>query len=153
MLDYGFSQYESVQLCNDEELLFPLPVVGGADAYVMLVNTEALRVTLPRDHGEIKLTIEAPHFAYAPIAEGETVGLAIYRCDINGDGSINAADATQIKRYYNNKNSVFASLTGEELTYLVKAADVNNDGKANASDATQIKRYYNNKTSVFANIE
>jgi D-alanyl-D-alanine carboxypeptidase/D-alanyl-D-alanine carboxypeptidase (penicillin-binding protein 5/6) len=86
MLDYGFSQYESVQLCNDEELLFPLPVVGGADAYVMLVNTEALRVTLPRDHGEIKLTIEAPHFAYAPIAEGETVGLAIYRCDIDGDG-------------------------------------------------------------------
>ncbi len=86
MLDYGFSRYESVLLCNDEELLFPLPVVGGADAYVMLVNAETLRVTLPRDHGEIKLTVEAPHFAYAPIAEGETVGRAVYRCDVDGDG-------------------------------------------------------------------
>lgn len=86
MLDYGFSRYESVQLCVGEELLFPLPVVGGTDAYVMLVNTEALRVTLPKDHGKIELTVEAPHFAYAPIAEGETVGRAVYRCDTDRDG-------------------------------------------------------------------
>ena len=86
MLDYGFSRYESVLLCDGEELLFPLPVVGGADAYVMLVNAEKLRVTLPKGHGEITMTVEAPRFVYAPVAEGETVGHAVYRCDTDGDG-------------------------------------------------------------------
>ena len=72
--------------------------------------------------------------------------------DVNNDGKVNATDATQIKRYYNNKTSVFATAEGAELEYLLKAADVNGDGKANATDATQIKRYYNNKLSVFNTI-
>ena len=72
--------------------------------------------------------------------------------DVDNNGKINAADATQIKRYYNNKTSVFSSADSGELEYLLKAADVNGDGTANAADATQIKRYYNNKTSVFTNI-
>jgi len=69
--------------------------------------------------------------------------------DVNGDGKVNASDATQIKRYYNNKNSVFSSADKGTLNYLKKVADVNADGNVNASDATQIKRYYNNKPSVF----
>jgi len=110
-------------------------------------------------YGEYTLRIsKSKHVTreYAITTDNDRVKIdAIIRLygDVNGDGSINAADATQIKRYFNNKNSVFTSLTGEELEYLIIAADVNKDGKANASDATQIKRYYNNKTSVFINIE
>ena len=69
--------------------------------------------------------------------------------DVNADGKVNAADATQIKRYYNNKSSVFDSYEGEIPEYVKKIADVNADDKINAADATQIKRYYNNKPSVF----
>jgi len=71
--------------------------------------------------------------------------------DVNGDGKVNAGDATQIKRYYNNKTSVFTAANAD-TEYLKKVADVNMDNKANAGDATQIKRYYNNKTSVFINL-
>ena len=67
--------------------------------------------------------------------------------DVNGDGKVNALDATQILRYANNKASVLSGV--EEDTALFKAADVNADGKINALDATQILRYANNKASVF----
>ena len=67
--------------------------------------------------------------------------------DVNGDGKVNALDATQILRYANNKASVLSGV--EEDTALYKAADVNADGKINALDATQILRYANNKASVF----
>ena len=65
--------------------------------------------------------------------------------DANGDGKVNALDATQILRFANNKSS---SLTGEEGSAMFKAADVDGNGKVNALDATQILRYANNKSSV-----
>ncbi|MBQ8309808.1 MAG: D-alanyl-D-alanine carboxypeptidase, partial [Clostridia bacterium] len=42
MLDYGFTQFSSHTLCKENELLYPLPVVGGTDDCVMLGNTEVL---------------------------------------------------------------------------------------------------------------
>lgn len=86
MLDHGFACYKSVLLCEKEEYLFPLALVGGTDNYVMLCNMNELRVTLPADHGEITKTVEAPRFEYAPVSEGDTVGRVVYRSDINGDG-------------------------------------------------------------------
>jgi len=85
-------------------------------------------------------------------AELGSITLRLYG-DVNGDGKVNATDATQIKRFYNNKSSVFNRESGAALEYLKKVADVNGDGKANATDATQIKRYYNNKSSVFDRID
>ena len=73
--------------------------------------------------------------------------------DVTSDGKANAADATQIKRFYNNKNSIFATYSGEDLEYLKKVADITGEGKVNAADATQIKRYYNNKSSKFDTFE
>ena len=86
MLDYGFLRYESVLLCEREAHTFPLAVVGGTDAYVMLCNPLELRMTLPRGHGQILATVEAPRFLYAPIKEGQKIGRVIYQCDTNGDG-------------------------------------------------------------------
>ncbi|MBQ2735434.1 MAG: D-alanyl-D-alanine carboxypeptidase, partial [Clostridia bacterium] len=86
MLDYGFSRYESVLLCEGESLLTPLSVVGGEDNYVMVCNVDALRVTLPTGHGAITKTVELPRFVYAPMRNGEPVGRVVFRCDVNGDG-------------------------------------------------------------------
>ncbi len=86
LLDYGFSKYRSVILGQDEEYLFPLSVVGGMDDYVMIGNTEDLRVVLPADHGSIFVTIEAPRFTYAGVKSGEILGKVIFRCDVKGNG-------------------------------------------------------------------
>ena len=100
LLDYGFSLYESVLLCEREAYLFPLPVVGGNDGYVMLANDEALRITLPKSHGEIVATVEVQRFAYAPVAEGETIGNVVFRCDTDRDGKQEIIASTALNACY-----------------------------------------------------
>ena len=53
--------------------------------------------------------------------------------DVNGDGTIDAADAVMIQRY----DSGLTTLTDEQLA----AADVNADGLVDAADAVKIQRY------------
>ena len=53
--------------------------------------------------------------------------------DVNGDGTIDAADAVMIQRY----DSGLTTLTDEQLA----AADINADGLVDAADAVKIQRY------------
>ena len=68
--------------------------------------------------------------------------------DVDGNGKVNAIDATQILRYANGKASVFTNTTEEEFIALVCVSDINGDGNVNAIDATQILRYANGKPSL-----
>ena len=86
-MDYGFSRYESVLLCEEEALLKLLSVVGGTDSYVMACNVHKLRVTLPKGHGPISQAVELPRFVYAPTYNAESLGKVVLFCDVNGDGS------------------------------------------------------------------
>ena len=87
MLDYGFTKYRSVILCEAEAILLSCPVVGGEESCVTVRNTDALRVTLPIGHGKVTKTVELPPFEYAPIAEGTVLGHVVFRCDTDGDGT------------------------------------------------------------------
>ena len=70
--------------------------------------------------------------------------------DVTGDGVINTTDATQIKRKYNGKTSIFGSADEETEAYRLIVANVyETDGTINTTDATQIKRLYNGKSSIF----
>lgn len=86
LLDRGFSAFESVELCAVDEFRRPIAVVGGQEAYVMISNAEANRVTLPTGHGKLVRTVELPRFLYAEVAHGEVVGRVMWHCDQNGDG-------------------------------------------------------------------
>ena len=61
-------------------------VVGGKEEYVMIGNTESLRVILPARHGSILVTVEAPRFAYASVSEGDPLGKVIFWCDVESNG-------------------------------------------------------------------
>ena len=66
--------------------------------------------------------------------------------DVNYDGRVTATDATQILRYFNNKNpNVFTAGTAQEQADRKLCADVNGDGHVTGTDATQVRRYFNNK--------
>ncbi len=65
--------------------------------------------------------------------------------DVNGDGGIDAKDATQILRYSNGKASAIDNLSEAEK---IAFADVNGDGSVDAKDATQILRFVNGKPSA-----
>ncbi len=86
MLDYGFSFYETVELCHAGAFEAPLWVIGGQQEYVMVKNTDSASLTLPKDRGTIRCAVELPRFIYAPIRQDQAVGrLAFY--EIKPDGS------------------------------------------------------------------
>lgn len=86
LLDYGFSLYHSILLCEKDAFQMPLPLISGTESYVMVTNPEALRVTLPRSAGKITHRIELPRFEYAPIDAGSCEGRVLFFCDTDGDG-------------------------------------------------------------------
>ena len=100
MLDYGFSAFESVDLCTEREFRIPLALVGGAEDYVMLSNREAITRTLPMGHGEITQTVEIPQFAYAAVKSGDVLGRVVWRCDSDGDGDTEILAETELFALY-----------------------------------------------------
>jgi D-alanyl-D-alanine carboxypeptidase/D-alanyl-D-alanine carboxypeptidase (penicillin-binding protein 5/6) len=86
MLDDGFSQMESVELCDAHQICMPISVVGGDSNAVFISNAQGLSVAIPKNHSEIKKTVEAPRFLYASVDAGESVGKVVYKCDLDGDG-------------------------------------------------------------------
>ena len=88
MLDYGFAQYEPVSLLRTGDAVCSLPVTGGTAETVSVTAAEDLTLMLPRGHAPIHMTVEAPHFLYAPISIDQTVGEAVCFCDMGGDGTV-----------------------------------------------------------------
>ena len=86
LLDYGFTQFSSVLLCEGEELTYSVPVVGGTTSMVAVCNLDDACITLPTAHGEITQTVELPRFAYAAIGAGELMGRVVFFCDTDRDG-------------------------------------------------------------------
>lgn len=80
MLNYGFDNYESVELTFSEEML-TIPVVSGTKTSVVCSQKEKLSSLLSKDHGAIICRIELKRFTYAPVNIGEKVGQIIYFCD------------------------------------------------------------------------
>ena len=74
MLDYGFSLYESIPLCDAGFFSAPLWLISGTQEYVMVENTRALSAVLRVDHGDVICVVELPRFEFAPVSTGETVG-------------------------------------------------------------------------------
>ncbi len=85
LLDYGFSQYKSVLLCESDAVLCELPIVGGNKEYIPLYIANELRVTLPVRCQSITQAVECAHFEYAPIAGGQILGRVVFRADTDGD--------------------------------------------------------------------
>lgn len=86
LLDYGFSQMETVELCDTHQICIPLSVVGGETSSIFASNPQGITVSIPKTHAKIEKTVEAPRFLYASVEAGETVGRVLYRCDLDGDG-------------------------------------------------------------------
>lgn len=81
MLDLGFSLYERVDLCSAGDEACDVHVCGGDCDTAALVFGESVSVTLPRSRGNVEVKIAVPHFLYAPVSLGQTVGFAEYSVD------------------------------------------------------------------------
>ncbi len=86
MLDYGFTCYKSVTLCERAQVTHTLPLVGGKASHAILENRDTLRVTLPINAGTVTQSIECRRFEYAPVTRDGVYGYAVFYCDTDGDG-------------------------------------------------------------------
>lgn len=86
MLDYGFSLYDTVELCPAGAYEAPLWVINGTSEYVVVKNTDSLTMALPKDRGDLRCVVEIPRFTYAPVKKGQVVGRLVFY-EENPDGS------------------------------------------------------------------
>ena len=86
MLDYGFGLYRCITLCEPAFYSAPLWTVNGTREYVMAENTDTLTAILRRDHGAVTCIVELPRFVFAPVQNGETLGVLRFYEELR-DGS------------------------------------------------------------------
>ena len=81
MLDYGFTQFQSVLLKSADSYRRTLPLIGMQRSSVEIYNRNEVRVTLPQSHGEIRMVCQAPRWFGGIVAEGQTLGQLVWYCD------------------------------------------------------------------------
>lgn len=98
MLDLGFELYESVSIAAAGELSFDIPVVGGEAETVSVSNKEELRLTLPRNRGDITVKTELERFIYAGLPAGSRAGRARFFLDGKQIGALTLYTAEDIPK-------------------------------------------------------
>lgn len=81
MLDLGFASYTAVSLAEPGDFRIEVPLIGCDQTFLSLSVHESLSAPLPIGHGEIRFTVEAPHYLFAPTAENAEIGRVIFCCD------------------------------------------------------------------------
>ncbi len=117
----------------NEEITVKVPIPENADAakcVLYRVEDNGTLTLLPSElHGNF-LVFQTTHLSYYIV--GELVETEIIKLgDVNGDGKLNAKDATAILKYIVGKLE-------NPMENFDLIADVNEDGKVNAKDATKI---------------
>ncbi len=80
MLDLGFNEYKSVELCSEGTLTFELDCTGGACEKVKITNRDAVSVPLRQNLGEINCIVESkgPSLLFCPIEKGANIADAVF---------------------------------------------------------------------------
>ena len=93
MLDYGFDNYESVELGN---FSFEIPVVSGNKEIITCTTDQIISVLLPKDHGSLEWRLEVYPFVYAPVEIDEKLGRIVYFCDGKEIGALDITAAERV---------------------------------------------------------
>ncbi len=80
LLDMGFAQYCRVQLYGVGEFKYSLPICGGRESYVTLVNSLPVVITLRQGEAVPAVSVEAPHrFELAPVEKHRALAELVLR--------------------------------------------------------------------------
>ena len=93
MLNYGFDNYQNIELCKEREYKFAVNIVNGykinPDGKKEIANilscenltTESASLPKSVKREDIKHTVELPQFVYAPVKKGDMIGRIIFTHD------------------------------------------------------------------------
>lgn len=125
---------DGTQVQPNGEVTVKIPVPEGMDATLLKVYREEANGTFTDMNAYFAngyMVFTTDHFSKYIITAEEIV--STLKGDVNGDGTVDAADAVLVQRY----DAGMITLNDIQL----KAADVNSDGIADAADAVIIMRY------------
>jgi len=106
MLDLGFDRLCRRVLIHEGEFAAIIPCLMGERSKVRITSREGLSVILPRECEEIISKVILPHYLWAPIEKGDTVGRLEFYCGGRLIGGINLyADESVAK--INVKKNIF----------------------------------------------
>ncbi len=81
MLDYGFSNFEIINLVSKDEIVDFLPLLNGEKDNVAISSNQSIFVCINKKHSSIIERIELNRPRFAPIYEGDAVGQIFYILD------------------------------------------------------------------------
>lgn len=87
LLDYGFSNYEIVNLAECNEIVATLPIIGGAEDSVPVYVKNKVDICLSKKRKSIVEKIELNYPKFAPVYQGDTVGTIRFFLDGKEIGS------------------------------------------------------------------
>lgn len=77
LLDYGFSRFEAVKLCQNGQIFHELPVVSGESGRVFAAATENITLTVPKGDSAFSVIIECERFLWKRPSSGERIGTLV----------------------------------------------------------------------------
>lgn len=101
LLDYGFSQYESISLAEAGDYVLSLDVINGKKDKILCSNTSPLRITLEKNNSDITARTEINRYLCAPVKAGECVGKIVFSSNGAEIGSLDifALEGTDTIKY------------------------------------------------------
>ena len=97
LLNESFARFEMKKIISEGDCLDTLDVVGGQERRVEILAGEDFSFALaPEEHPQTLLP--GPGFLYAPVAEGETVGVAFVLVEGKAVGKVNVVCGRTVER-------------------------------------------------------
>lgn len=127
---------QTVQPGGAVAVKIPVPAgMDGAACKVYRAETDGTYTDMNATYADGYLTFTTDHFSEYVVTTGDPADVPQTGTlgDVDGNGSVNAADAVMVLR----SDAGLTTLTAEQMA----AADINGDGTVNASDAVQILRF------------
>lgn len=80
MQEYGFSRYANRILAEEGQFSLEIACPTAPDGKLTVTNRDSVSLCLPRET-EITHWIEAPHYTFPPVSEGEVMGRVVFSAD------------------------------------------------------------------------
>ncbi len=95
MQEYGFSRYSLRTLAEEGQIPVKIACPTAPNGELILTNTDAFRMCLPKD-AEVTHSVEAPHYVFPPVSEGDVIGRVVFSANGKEIGSLPLAAADSV---------------------------------------------------------
>ena len=111
LLEDGFSRYTPERIVSGGDCLGAASVLGGESEQVQLLAAESFSYPLSREE-KPEILLSGPGFAYAPVVQGQTAGVAYICLDGKAVGKVPLVYGQTVEQERPQKQSIWEKLFG-----------------------------------------